>query len=205
MSRAFRLVRAELEDGTMIRMTLGVLASLPWSAVVFAAPVTYTVDPAHTYVEAEVVHFRTSTVRTRIQAKSGSVTIDAAAKTGSAVIALNLDTLATGAPALDARLKGDSDFDVRAFPDATFNATRFTFDGDHVTTIAGDLLLKGRSNPVTLTATRYNCYFLPTMGGSRCGGSFEATIRRSAWGLDDSIPFVTDETKLKIEIEAIKD
>jgi polyisoprenoid-binding protein YceI len=185
--------------------TVGLALLLVNATFVFAAPTTYTVDPDHTYVEAELVHFKTSVVRTRIQAKSGSVTTDPQAKTGSAVIALNLDTLSTGASKLDARLKGANDFDVESYPNATFNASRFTFDGDKVTAIEGELTLKGQTNPVTLTAIRYNCYYFPTFGGSRCGGSFEATIQRSAWGINDSIPFVGDETKLKIEIEAVKD
>jgi polyisoprenoid-binding protein YceI len=189
----------------MTRTMAAVLAALAWVVPARAAPITYTVDPAHTYVEAEVLHFRTSIVRTRIQARSGSITIDPSARTGSAVIALNVDTLYTGAPSLDARLKGASGFDIQSYPDATFNATKFTFDGDQVATISGDLTLKGVTNPVTLTATHYNCYFVPLFGGPRCGGSFEATIRRSAWGITDSVPFVSDDTKLKIEIEATKD
>ena len=38
-----------------------------------------------------------------------------------------------------------------------------------------------------------------------CGGSFEAAIQRSVWDVRYLIPFVSDETKLKVEIEAIKD
>ncbi len=180
---------------------LAALAATP----AVAAPVTYTIDPNHTSVTAESRHFGTSTVRSHFDAKSGTVTIDPAAKTGSATIDIDIASVETGVPKLDTHLKSTDFFDANSDPDATFTGRQFTFDGDKVASITGDLTMHGKTNPVTLTATNYNCYVSPMSKKSVCGGSFETTIQRSLWDIRFLIPFVSDETKLKVEIEAIKD
>lgn len=171
----------------------------------FAAPTTYTIDPTHTSVTAESRHFGTSTVRSHFDAKSGSITIDPAAKTGSATIDIDITSVQTGVAKLDTHLQSSDFFDAKTFPDATFTGTQFTFDGDKVASITGDLTMHGKTNPITLTSTNYNCYLSPMSKKSVCGGSFETTVQRSLWDVRYLIPFVSDETKLKVEIEAIKD
>ncbi len=181
------------------------VASVVATAPVFAAPTSYTVDPNHTSVTAESKHFGTSTVRSHFQAKSGSITIDPAAKTGSATIDLDMTTIETGVPKLDAHLKSADFFDANTYPDTTFVGRQFTFDGDKVASITGDLTMHGKTNPVTLTSTNYNCYLSPMAKKTVCGGSFETTVQRSLWDVRYLIPFVSDETKLHVEIEAAKD
>jgi polyisoprenoid-binding protein YceI len=180
-----------------------VLASV--ATLASAAPTTYTVEPTHTSVTSESRHFGTSTVRSHFLVKSGSITIDPAAKTGSAVIDIDITSVDTGVPKLDAHLKSNSFFDAATYPDATFTGKTFTFDGEKVTSISGDLTLHGQTNPVTLTATNYNCYFSPGFKKQACGGSFETTIQRSVFNVQYLVPLVSDETKLKIEIEALKE
>jgi polyisoprenoid-binding protein YceI len=170
-----------------------------------AAPVTYTVDPTHTSVTAESRHFGTSTVRSHFEAKSGSITIDPAAKTGTAIIDIDVTSVQTGVPKLDEHLKSDAFFDAAGYPDAVFKASQFTFDGDKVVSISGDLTMRGKTNPVTLVSTNYNCYLNPAFKKQVCGGDFETTIQRNLWDVKYLIPFVSDETKLKIQIEASKD
>jgi len=189
----------------MNRFTLITCATWFTATSAIAAPTTYTVDPTHTSVTAESRHFGTSTVRSHFEAKSGSVTIDPDAKTGSATIDIDIASVMTGVPKLDAHLKSDSFFDAASYPDATFTGTTFTFDGDKVTSISGDLTMHGKTNPVTLTSTNYNCYLSPNFKKQVCGGDFETTVSRKLWDIKYLIPFVSDETKLKIEIEAVKD
>ena len=174
-------------------------------ATAHAAPSTYLVDPDHTSVTAETRHFGTSTVRTRFGVKSGTVTIDPAAKTGSATITIDMASAQSGVAKLDTALKGDRFFDAGGYPDGTFTATKFVFDGDKVTQIVGDLTLRGKSGPVTLTGTNYNCYLSPSFKKQVCGGDFETSIQRSQWEIKYGVPFVADETKLRIQIEAVKE
>jgi polyisoprenoid-binding protein YceI len=181
----------------------GALAAV--TAVAQAAPTSYSVDASHSSVTAESRHFGTSTVRSHFEAKSGTITIDPAAGTGTAMIDIDVASAQTGVPKLDAHLKSETFFDAASYPDAIFKADRFVFDGDKVKQISGDLTMHGKTNPVTLTSTNYNCYLNPNYKKQVCGGDFETTISRDLWDIKYLIPFVSDETKLKIQIEAIKD
>ena len=180
-------------------------ALLVVASAVAAAPVSYTVDPTHSGVTAESRHFGTSTVRSHFIAKAGNITIDPAAKTGKGEIYIDIASVQTGVPKLDTHLKGADFFDAAGYPEAKFTSTSFTFDGDKVTQIAGDLTMKGKTAPVVLKATNYNCYLSPGFKKQVCGGDFETTIKRTDWDVKYAVPFVSDETKLIVQIEATKD
>jgi polyisoprenoid-binding protein YceI len=186
---------------TVITLAAALLSS---TTVALAAPTTYTVDPNHSWVQTESSHFGVSVVGAHIQAKGGTITIDPEAKTGSATIAMNLATINSGVDKLTDEMKGADYFNIAQFPEATFTAKQFTFSGSNVASISGELSMKGRTNPVTLTATNYKCILNPMSKKTVCGGSFDATIQRSLWDISKIIPFVADETKLHVQIEAAK-
>ena len=169
-----------------------------------AEPVTYNVQLDHTSVVFEAKHFGTSTIRARIPAKSGTVTIDPDAKTGRVEIILDINAIVSGIAAFDTTLKSAKIFDTATYPEASFTATRVFFDGDKVTGVSGDLTMLGKSNPVVLKATNYNCYTSPMNRKQWCGGDFETTITRSQWNVNYSIPFVPDDIHLLVQIEAVR-
>ena len=185
----------------LIRTSMGV-ALFAATTLAGAAPSSYSVDPEHSSATFEVRHFGTSTIRTHFVAKSGTVTIDPAAKTGKADIVIDGSSLLSGVPALDQALKGATFFNAKTYPDINFAATDFRFDGDKITQVSGNLTVIGKTNPVTLSATNYNCYQNPLSKKQVCGGDFVATIKRSEWNLNTGIPFISDDTKLLIQIEA---
>lgn len=170
-----------------------------------AEPASYSIDPTHTSVVFEVRHFGTSTIRARFNVKSGTITIDPAAKSGKADIVVDSASVSSGVPELDRTLKGANYFNVGTYPDATFVATDFRFDGGRVTEVSGDLTIIGTTRPVTLTAIRYHCYQNPMFKKQVCGGDFETRIKRSEWNINAVIPFVSDETRLLIQVEATRD
>ena len=169
-----------------------------------AESATYVIDPAHTFVTFEVTHFGTSTLRGRWDKKEGQVTIDRAAHTGRAQITIDMQSVSTGTDAFNRFLLGKNGFNVAANPQAFFVATQFTFDGDNVASVTGELTLNGKSGEATLKATRFHCYTSPMLKTQVCGGDFETTIKRSDFGLTFGVPFVSDDTHLLIQIEAIK-
>lgn len=186
-----------------LKSIVAALAVAPLLAV--AAPATYAIDPMHTSVIFETVHFGTSTNRGRFSKTSGSVQVDLAAKTGKVDLSLDMSGISTGVAPFDKHLSSADFFDVANHPKATFVGTGFVFNGDKVSEIAGQLTLRGKTQPVTLKALRYNCYDNPMLKREVCGGDFETTIKRSLfgvnWGLDMGFP---DDTKLIIQVEAIK-
>ena len=179
------------------------LASLVATAA-HAAPATYTIEPTHTFVTFEAKHFGTSTNRGRFDKKSGSISLDKAAKTGKVDITIETVSISTGTGPFDGHLKSKDFFNVEAFPTATFTGDKFTFDGDKVSSVAGTLTLLGKSQPALLTASHYGCYENPRLKREVCGGDFETTIQRSAFGMTYGVPALPDNIKLVIQVEAIK-
>ena len=68
-------------------------------------------------------------------------------------------------------------FDAAKFPNHQVRGDKFNFNGDKVTEVTGTLTLLGKTQPVTLKATNFNCYDSPMLKREVCGGDFEATHR----------------------------
>jgi len=188
-------------------LTVAVVAALGLGSVsntAHAQSATYNVEPTHTFVTWETKHFGTSTSRGRFDKKSGSITIDRKAKTGKAEITIDMKSMNTGVAPFDKHLTGDDFFAAEKFPEAKFVGTTFKFDGDKVTEVAGNLTMRGKTNPVTLKGTGFNCYMSPFVKREVCGGDFEATIKRSLFDVSYGLPGIPDDIRLLIQIEAIK-
>ena len=179
-------------------------ALLAATGIAHAQSATYTLEPTHTYVTFEARHFGTSTNRGRFDKKEGSITLDRAAKTGKALITIDTASINTGLALFDSHLRGENFLKSKEFPTATFVGDQFSFDGDKVTSVTGTLTLLGKPQPVTLVATHYNCYDNPYLKREVCGGDFETTIQRSAYGMGYALPAIPDAIKLVIQIEAVK-
>lgn len=170
-----------------------------------AAPATYAIDPTHTNVMFEVLHFGTSTNRGRFLKNSGSVVLDRAARSGRVELTLDMSGISTGVAPFDGHLRSEDFFDVARHPTATFVAEDLRFDGDKLVAVAGRLTLRGRTHPVTLEAERFNCYDNPMLKREVCGGDFRATIKRSLWGVDYGLNMgVADDIPLRIQVEAVR-
>jgi polyisoprenoid-binding protein YceI len=166
---------------------------------------TYAIDPSHTFVTFEASHFGTSTLRGRFDKKDGSVTLDKAGKSGKAEITIDASSISTGVPALDTHLKSKDFFNATEMGTAKFTADKFNFSGDKVSEVAGTLTLLGKTQPVTLKANNFNCYISPMLKREVCGGDFETTIARSAYGMAYGLNYgLPDNIRLLIQIEAVK-
>jgi polyisoprenoid-binding protein YceI len=166
---------------------------------------SYTIDPTHTFVTFEVLHFGTTTNRGRFDRKEGQVQFDRAARAGRVEITIEMASVSTGVATFDRHLKGKDFFDVAEHPTARFVGERFAFDGDKLTEVGGTLTLLGKALPVTLKALRFNCYHSPLFKREVCGGDFEAIVQRSAWGITYGMPAVApDAVRLVVQVEAIR-
>ncbi len=166
---------------------------------------TYTIDPTHTFVTFEATHFGTSTLRGRFDKKEGSVALDKAGKSGKADITIDTTSVSTGVAALDTHLKSKDFFNAAEFGTAKFSADKFAFNGDKVSELTGTLTLLGKTQPVTLKASNFNCYTSPMLKREVCGGDFETTIARSSYGMPYGLNYgLPDNIRLLIQIEAIK-
>jgi len=166
---------------------------------------TYAFDPSHTYVTFEISHFGTSTNRGRFDKKEGTAQLDKVAKTGKVEVTIDTNSVNTGFAAFDKHLKSADLFDAAKYPTIKFVGDKFTFAGDKVSSIAGNLTLMGKTLPVTLKANQFNCYQNPMLKREVCGGDFETTIDRTAFGMAYGIDWgFPKDVKLVIQAEAVK-
>jgi polyisoprenoid-binding protein YceI len=178
-----------------------VTAALP----AVAAPETFTIDPTHTFPAYEVTHFGFSVQRGRFDKASGKITVDFAAKTGSAEVTIDAASVSTGMPKLEEHLKSPDFLDSARFPSIVFKGKSFAFDGENVKSVAGELTIRGVTKPVTLTANRFQCAPHPFVKKKACGGDFIATVKRSDYGMVYALPGLADDVTLRINVESIID
>jgi len=170
-----------------------------------AESATYAFDPSHTYVTFEIGHFGTSTNRGRFDKKEGSAQLDKAAKSGKVEVTIDTTSVNTGFDAFNKHLQSADLFDAAKYPTIKFSGDKFTFSGDKVSQISGNLTLLGKTQPVTLKANQFNCYENPMIKREVCGGDFETTIDRTQFGMNYGIDWgFPKDVRLVIQVEAVK-
>ncbi len=170
-----------------------------------AQSATYAIDPTHTFVTFEISHFGTSTNRGRFDKKEGTVQFDKAGKTAKVDLTIDVASISTGTSAFDKHLQSADFFDTAKFPTAKFTADKFVFNGDKVSEVTGMLTLLGKTNPVVLKSSQFNCYQNPMLKREVCGGDFETTIDRTAYGMNYGIQWgFPKDVRLVVQVEAVK-
>lgn len=190
-----------------MRHTLLALAALATFATgaVHAQSATYAVDPSHTFATFEIGHFGASVNRGRFDKKEGTVQLDKAAKTGKVELTFDVTSINTGTPPFDKHLQSADIFDAAKFPTAKFVGDKFTFDGDKVVSVSGDLTIKGKTQPATFKANKFACYQSQMLKREVCGGDFETTIDRTQFGVDYGTAFgMPKNVRIVAQIEAVK-
>ena len=175
------------------------------AGIAHAAPESYTADPAHTYANFEVNHLGFSTARGMFTSTSGNIVLDRSARTGSIDITIDTASLYTGHAKRDEHLRGEDFFNVAQFPTMRFKSTTPRFHKGDLNGADGELTLLGKTLPVTLTVTSFNCGQHPIAKKPVCGANAVATIKRSDWGMNAYVPALSDAVHLEIQIEAFKD
>jgi len=190
---------------TMIRSTVLATAMTVAALGAQAQSATYVIDPTHTFATFEISHFGTSTNRGRFDKKTGSVQFDKTGKAGKVDLTLETNSINTGTATFDKHLQSKDFFNSVEFPTARFVADKFNFNGDKLSDVSGQLTLLGKTNPVTLKASNFNCYLNPMLKVEVCGGDFETTLVRSQYGMVYGLNYgFSDNVRLLIQVEAIK-
>lgn len=179
-------------------------ALLALAALSSAHAATYKIDPFHTNVRFEIDHFGTSTNHAGIYGIEGQLEFDRAAQTGNVTVEFPVK-FNSGNEHFDGHLASADIFNVEKFATIKFVSKQFNFDGDKVKSVEGDLTLLGQTHPVTLNATKFNCYDSPMLKAEVCGGDFVAELDRSVWGVNYLVDVgVSKDVKVTVQIEAAK-
>lgn len=170
-----------------------------------AESASYAIDPTHTFVTFEISHFGAAMNRGRFDKKEGSVQLDKAAKSGKVEISFDATSVNTGTPAFDKHLQSADLFNAAQHPKISFVSDKFSFSGDKVSEVTGQLTLLGKTAPITLKANQFNCYQSPMLKREVCGGDFEATIDRTQWGMNYGVEWgFAKNVRLVVQVEAVK-
>lgn len=168
-----------------------------------AEPVTYNIDPSHTFPAFEADHWGGLSIwRGKVNRTSGTVVLDREAETGSIEVVMDMASIDFGHDGMNERAVVDI-LHVDRFPTATYSGTLTDFRDGEPTAVTGNLTLHGVTRPVDLEISRFQCQ--PHFRTQRevCGADASTTIDRGEYGVDyDLENGFFPEVKLLISVEA---
>lgn len=179
-------------------------AQAPSPSPAAAAAATYTLDAGHTFVHWEVLHMGTSTTRGRFDRATGVAQFDAQRQIVDVSITVDTTSVSTGLKAFDAVMRGKQLLSTDDNPSAYFTARRARWEGGEPRELNGEITLRGISRPLSLRSLRFKCGLNPLFGREVCGGDFEATLKRSDFGMTLALPLVADEVRLLVQVEGVR-
>jgi polyisoprenoid-binding protein YceI len=187
-----------------LTFTLVAAAMLAAPGPARAAPVTYNIDPAHTFPSFEADHMGISVWRGKLNRSSGMVTLDKAAGTGELEVAVELASVDFGNEPLNRWARGADFFNARKYPKATYRGRLEGFSDGLPSQVLGELTLHGVTRPVALKVVSFKCIPHPLLKRELCGADALATINRDEFGLSagKDYGFKMDVT-LRIQVEAV--
>jgi polyisoprenoid-binding protein YceI len=189
---------------TKIALPAAVLALLAGAAL--AAPVTYQIDPSHTYPSFEADHFGGVSVwRGKFDKSSGTIVLDREAGTGTVEVTVDTASIEFGNPKLDEHVKSAEMLDVAKYPTATFKGKLTGFKNGLPTQVDGEFTLHGVTRPLTLTLNSFKCMTYPMDKKEHCGADAVGTINRADYGINygEKYGFKMD-VRIPIQVEAVR-
>lgn len=189
----------------LTQLSAALILAATVAAPALAAPETFNVEPTHTFPRFSYNHLGYSVQLSRFDKTSGKVVFDKAAKTGSVDIVINTKSVSTGSDVFNEHIQGEDFLDTAKHPTATFKSTKVVFEGDKPAKIEGNLTLKGVTKPVTLTVTSFQTMPHPMVKKDALGANAYTTVKRTDFNMGKNAPYVGDEVRIDIAIEAIKE
>lgn len=188
---------------TLATVALATLVLAGVTSTALAAPVTYAIEPSHTYPRFSYSHFGFSIQQSQFQKTSGKIVYDAEAKTGSMDITIDMNSVETGSDLFNGRIKGEDYFDTAKHPTGTFKSTSVVFDGDKPIAVHGQLTLKGVTKPVVLTVTSFQRKEHPMLKRDTIGANATTTVKRTEFNMGKFAPQVGDDVTITLAVEAV--
>jgi len=165
---------------------------------------TYEVDPVHSTNVFRIRHMNISFVYGRFNETTGTFKLDdAKPEVSTFEISLKTASIDTGNAERDKHLRSPDFFDAEKYPTITFKSKTVKKTTDGHWALTGDLTLHGVTKPITATITA------PVATKGMRGGvhvGFETTfeIKRSDYGMANSLGPIGDEVKITVSIEGAR-
>lgn len=164
----------------------------------------YTLDSSHSQAVFNYNHLGFSTTYGMFSGFAGEIMFDEADPAASSVdVSIDTSSLITGWEARTGHFLTGDFFDAENAPKITFKSTSIEVTGDKTANITGDLTLNGITKPVVLDTTLNQQGEHPMAKQQWLGFDATTTIVRSDFDMGQFAPFVADDVKLHISVEAM--
>jgi polyisoprenoid-binding protein YceI len=168
-----------------------------------ATPVTYQLDPTHTFVLLSRGNYGFSNPIIVAVIDQGTLVFDSDDPSKSSVrVTMPVAKIDSFVAQLNKEFQSPMFFDVDRFPSVTFQSTRVRSMGNHRYTISGNLTAHGITRPLVLHAQLNKTGENPMTRQQAIGFDATATLKRSDFGLNFNVPNVSNEIALKITMQA---
>jgi polyisoprenoid-binding protein YceI len=170
---------------------------------------SYTADPVHSNFGFAVKYMGVSTFRShfddveaRLYEQDGQLVLEGRAKVESIGI--------TTPPEFRAHVLSEEFFDAEHHPYIEFRSRRIELRDDQTATVEGELTIKDHTEIVNATGT-WQGDTAHAFGGERAALQLEATVDRTAFGLNWNAPLpaggkaLADEVTITIDLNLVKD
>ncbi|MFN7017279.1 MAG: YceI family protein [Fimbriimonadales bacterium] len=197
MDRMFRT--RLLAHGAILAMLVSSVQSVQ------AQPVTYRIDPVHSFIIFRVKHLNTGYAYGRFNTFSGTIVVDEKNPANSSVeLEIDASSVDTGNSQRDDHLRSPDFFNARQFPKITFKSTRVRKISDTTVEVQGNLTIRGVTRPLTARVT-FTGKGRNQRGQEIIGFETTFTIRRSqfnvSYGLNGGL---ADEVRVTFAVEGIR-
>jgi polyisoprenoid-binding protein YceI len=175
------------------------------SSMLVAAPERYKIDTTHSSVSFKIRHLGVSWVQGVFKDYEGEVLFDPEKPEASSVtVTVKAASVDTGNEKRDNHLRNADYFHVEKFPTLSFKSTKVEKTGENRYKVTGDFTLLGVTKPLVVD-------FIATdeiegmRGEKRRGGETSFTIKRSDFGMKQSIGPIGDEVHVSLSFAGVKD
>jgi len=183
---------------------LNLAAALVVLSAAAASAETYIVDPVHSSISFMIGHQNISYIHGRFNDYSGKFVIEKDPAKTSFFLSIKVESVDTNNVKRDEHLRAPDYFDVKQFPNLTFQSTKVKpVDGGYEVT--GDLTIHGVTKVVTLQLKGFDKVVEFPKGTPRVGGTNTLVIKRSDYGMITALPNLGDEVHITMGIEAAKE
>jgi polyisoprenoid-binding protein YceI len=165
----------------------------------------YITDPEHTFVSFSYKHLAYSIQTSRFDRVNGTITLNDPMDGGTIDVAIETGSVSTGSDTFNKLLRSENYFNSEKFPVAKFTSDKVVFNDQTITSLSGELTIKGITKPVNIEVSNFACSRNFITLKYMCGANASAKLNRSEFDLGKYVPFVGDEISLNIVIEASKE
>jgi polyisoprenoid-binding protein YceI len=169
-----------------------------------AAPVTYEIEPGHTYPSFEADHMGLSVWRGKFNKSAGQIVYDKATGLGAVDLVVHTDSVDFGLAQMNEVARGEELFDAAKYPYARYTGQLAAAVNGQPTQVVGELTLHGQKRPLTLAILKFKCMPHPLFKRDWCGADALATINREDFGITAGKDYGFDmAVTLRIQVEAL--